>query len=74
MLSLESPGEGQEKQGRRGVRDYVVLVQFNKEGPRKVEIKTRKEVMKDLKKEVQATGTAYSHHLQHLQTKKSEKL
>lgn len=74
VLSLENPGEGLEKKGRRGVRDYVVQVHFSKEGPRNVEIKTRKEVMKDLRDDVKELGTAYSHHLQHLQTKKVEKL
>jgi hypothetical protein len=73
VLSLEHPGMGLEKQGRRGIKDYVVMVKFSKEGPRDVQIKTRKEIFKDLRDDIHDTGTAYSHHLQHLQTK-GEKL
>ncbi|KAF2434666.1 hypothetical protein EJ08DRAFT_693171 [Tothia fuscella] len=44
ILSLEDPGLDLKKHGRRGVSDYVVMVAFSKEGPRQVEIRTRKEV------------------------------
>jgi 8-oxo-dGTP pyrophosphatase MutT (NUDIX family) len=74
VLSLDTPGERLEKRGRRGTREYVVIVEFSKAGPRKLQLKTRKEVTEDLKNEVQAAGTAYSHHLQHIQTKKTENL
>jgi len=70
VLSLEHPGMGLEEQGRKGIKDYVVMVKFSKEGPRNVEIKTKKEILRDLKEDVGKMGTAYSHHLQHLQTKK----
>ncbi|QDS70290.1 hypothetical protein FKW77_007999 [Venturia effusa] len=72
VLSLEHPGLDLEQHGRKGVKDFVVLVKFSKEGPRDVEIKTRKEIMRDLREDVKKTGTAYSHHLQHLQTKKEK--
>jgi hypothetical protein len=72
VLSLEHPGLNLEKHGRKGVKDFVVLVKFSKEGPRDVEIKTRKEIMQDVRDDVKKTGTAYSHHLQHLQTKKEK--
>lgn len=72
VLSLEHPGLDLEKHGRKGVKDFVVLVKFSKEGPREVEIKTRKEIMQDVREDVKKTGTAYSHHLQHLQTKKEK--
>jgi hypothetical protein len=72
VLSLEHPGLDLEKHGRKGVKDFVVLVKFSKEGPREVEIKTRKEIMQDIRDDVKKTGTAYSHHLQHLQTKKEK--
>jgi 8-oxo-dGTP pyrophosphatase MutT (NUDIX family) len=72
IMSLETPGEGLEKQGRRGTREYCVVVEFSKGGPRKLQLKTRKEVMQDLKDDVKGTGTAYSHHLQNIQTKNTK--
>ncbi|TID19503.1 hypothetical protein E2P81_ATG06671 [Venturia nashicola] len=72
VLSLEHPGLDLEKHGRIGVKDFVVLVKFSKEGPRDLEIKTRKEIMQDVREDVKKTGTAYSHHLQHLQTKREK--
>lgn len=74
VMALDKPGEGLEHKGRRGTTEYVIIVEFSKGGPRKLQLKTRKEVMQDLKDNVKETGAAYSHHLQHLQTKKTEKL
>jgi hypothetical protein len=72
VMSLESPGEGLEKKGRSGTREYVIVTEFSKGGPRRLQLKTRKEVMADLKEDVKEKGTAYSHHLQGIQTKKTK--
>jgi len=45
ILSLEKPGLDLEKLGRRGIKDYVVMVAFSKEGPREVEVRLRKDVL-----------------------------
>jgi 8-oxo-dGTP pyrophosphatase MutT (NUDIX family) len=74
VMALDKPGEGLEKQGRSGTREFVIMVEFSKGGPRKLQLKTRKQVMQDLRNDVKETGTAYSHHLQHIQTKKTENL
>ncbi|KIW00784.1 hypothetical protein, variant [Verruconis gallopava] len=75
VMALDNPGEGLEKKGRRGTKEYVIITEFSKGGPRRLQLKTRKEVMQDLKDDVKNSGTAYSHHLQHIQTKNTrEKL
>jgi hypothetical protein len=45
ILSLEKPGLDLGKLGRKGIKEYVVLVQFSKEGPRKCEVRLREEVL-----------------------------
>jgi hypothetical protein len=45
VLSLEKPGLDLAKLGRKGIKEYVVLVQFSKEGPRKCEVRLREEVL-----------------------------
>ncbi|GME22611.1 hypothetical protein GTA08_BOTSDO11716 [Neofusicoccum parvum] len=45
VLGLDKPGPELEGSGREGVRDYVVLVDFRKEGPRRVEVRLRDEVL-----------------------------
>ncbi|EKG13081.1 hypothetical protein MPH_09757 [Macrophomina phaseolina MS6] len=45
MLGLDKPGPELERSGREGIRDYVVLVDFRKEGPRNVEVRLRSEVL-----------------------------
>ena len=43
-LSLESPGPELDGSDRKGDSHYVVAVQYKKEGPRHIDIKTRSEV------------------------------
>lgn len=46
-LGLDKPGPELEGSGRRGDDERVVLVQFRKEGPRKVEVAWKKDVFKE---------------------------
>ncbi|KAL1635454.1 hypothetical protein SLS58_010263 [Diplodia intermedia] len=53
VLALDKPGPELEGSGRReGVRDYVVLVDFRKEGPRRVEVGLRDEVLAEERRAV----------------------
>ncbi|KAI5200654.1 hypothetical protein AUEXF2481DRAFT_3005 [Aureobasidium subglaciale EXF-2481] len=45
VLGLDKPGAEAEAEGRTGDQDRVVLVEFKKEGPRRVEVGWRKEVL-----------------------------
>lgn len=45
MLGLDKPGPELEGSEREGIKDYVVLVDFRKEGPRNVEVGLRNEVL-----------------------------
>ncbi|KAF1955091.1 hypothetical protein CC80DRAFT_549807 [Byssothecium circinans] len=47
VLALDWPGEEVEEQGlgRRGLREWVVLARFMREGPRDVEVRRRDEVL-----------------------------
>ena len=47
VLALDKPGPELKGSGLKGDSDYVVLVKFNKEGPRQLEIGLRKDVLKD---------------------------
>lgn len=46
VLGLDKPGPELERSGRRGDPERVVLVEFRKEGPRKVEVAWKKDVFK----------------------------
>ncbi|OIW23928.1 hypothetical protein CONLIGDRAFT_686144 [Coniochaeta ligniaria NRRL 30616] len=45
VLGLDKPGPELANSGRGGDPDRVVLVEFKKEGPRRVEVRTREEVL-----------------------------
>ncbi|THX81885.1 hypothetical protein D6C98_10184 [Aureobasidium pullulans] len=45
VLGLDKPGAEAEAEGRKGDMERVVLVDFKKEGPRRVEVGLRKEVL-----------------------------
>lgn len=45
VLGLDKPGAEAEAEGRKGDMERVVLVEFKKEGPRRVEVGLRKEVL-----------------------------
>jgi len=47
VLALDKPGPELKGSGLKGDDEYVVLVKFNKEGPRDVEVGLRKEVLKE---------------------------
>jgi len=47
VLALDKPGPELEGTDRRGDSEFVVLVNFKKEGPRDVEVRLRKEVFED---------------------------
>lgn len=58
VLALDKPGPELAGKGREGVSDYVVLVDFTKEGPRRVEVGLKSEVLAEEreKKGVVAAG------------------
>jgi len=47
VLALDKPGPELKGSGLKGDSEYVVLVRFNKEGPREVEVGLRKEVLRN---------------------------
>lgn len=47
VLALDKPGPELKGSGLKGDTEYVVLVKFNKEGPREVEVGLRKEILKE---------------------------
>lgn len=47
VLALDKPGPELKGSGLAGDSEYVVLVKFNKEGPRQVDVALRKDVLKD---------------------------
>jgi len=47
VLGLDKPGPELENSGRGGDKDRVVLVGFSKDGPRNVEVRSRKEVLEE---------------------------
>lgn len=51
VLGLDKPGHELEGSSRRGDSDYVVLVDFKKEGPRRVEVRRRKDVLTEERRE-----------------------
>jgi hypothetical protein len=50
VLGLDKPGPELKESGRAGDKDRVVLVKFEKEGPRDVEVRWRKEVLDEERK------------------------
>ena len=46
-MALDKPGPELKGSGLKGDEEYVVLVKFNKEGPRDVEVGLRREVLKE---------------------------
>lgn len=54
VLGLDKPGPELANSGRGGDPDRVVLVDFKKEGPRRVEVRTREEVLRQ-KREAEKT-------------------
>lgn len=50
VLALDGPGPELEGR-RRGERERVVLVEFKKEGPRRVEVRWRKDVLVEEREE-----------------------
>ncbi|OMP86525.1 putative nudix hydrolase 7 [Diplodia seriata] len=56
VLALDKPGPELEGSGREGVRDHVVLVDFRKEGPRRVEVGLRDEVLAEERRAVGEQG------------------
>ena len=44
VLALDKPGQELEGTGRRGEDERVVLVQFGKDGPRRVEVAWKKDI------------------------------
>lgn len=51
VLGLDKPGPELKESGRRGDEKRVVLVKFSKEGPRNVEVRERREVLEEEKRE-----------------------
>jgi 8-oxo-dGTP pyrophosphatase MutT (NUDIX family) len=47
VLALDKPGPELKGSGLQGDSEYVVLVKFNKEGPRQVDVALRKDVLND---------------------------
>jgi len=47
VLALDKPGPELKGSGLKGDSEYVVLVKFQKEGPRQLEVALRKDVLKD---------------------------
>ena len=47
VLSLDKPGPELRGSGLKGEEEYVVLVKFNKEGPRNVEVGLKRDVLKE---------------------------
>lgn len=45
VLGLDRPGPEVQGQGRAGEKEHVVLVEFKKEGPRRVEVGLKKDVL-----------------------------
>ncbi|KAF2138266.1 uncharacterized protein K452DRAFT_290857 [Aplosporella prunicola CBS 121167] len=50
VLGLDKPGPELEGSGKRDVDDYVILVDFKKEGPRRVEVGLKKDVLEQERK------------------------
>lgn len=51
VLGLDKPGPELNGSSRRGDSEYVVLVEFKKEGPRRVEVRKRKDVLTEERQE-----------------------
>jgi hypothetical protein len=49
VLALDKPGPELKESGRSGDGDRVVLVKFTKEGPKDVEVRSRKDVLEEEK-------------------------
>ncbi len=47
VLALDKPGPELEGSGRRGDADRVVLVRFNKEGPRELDVAWKKDIIRE---------------------------
>lgn len=47
VLTLDSAGPDMQGSGKRGDMDRVILVTFNKEGPRNVDVRWKKDVLRD---------------------------
>lgn len=56
VLALDKPGPELKDTDLRGDDQRVVLVKFQKEGPRRVEVRWRKDVMEEERKEREARG------------------
>ena len=51
VLGLDKPGRELEDSGLKGDVERVILVKFQKEGPRQVNVRSRREVLEELRKE-----------------------
>jgi hypothetical protein len=58
VLALDKPGPELEGTGLRGDDQRVVLVKFKKEGPRDVEVRWRRDVLEEERREREASGQA----------------
>ncbi|EEY23840.1 conserved hypothetical protein [Verticillium alfalfae VaMs.102] len=63
VLGLDKPGPELKDSGRGGDWERVVLVKFSKEGPRKVEIRDREEILAEEREEKSGEGSGARHKL-----------
>ncbi|KAF3359102.1 hypothetical protein VdG1_02664 [Verticillium dahliae VDG1] len=63
VLGLDKPGLELKDSGRGGDWERVVLVKFSKEGPRKVEIRDREEILAEEREEKSEEGSGARHKL-----------
>jgi hypothetical protein len=56
VLGLDRPGPELARSGRGGDPDRVVLVDFRKEGPRRVEVRSRETVLAQRREAEEAEG------------------
>ncbi|OLN85415.1 Nucleoside diphosphate-linked moiety X motif 19 [Colletotrichum chlorophyti] len=63
VLGIDKPGPELRDSGRGGDWERVVLVKFTREGPRKVEVRGREEVLKEEKKAKRAKREDETHKL-----------
>ncbi|KAM0329510.1 hypothetical protein ACHAQA_004819 [Verticillium albo-atrum] len=63
VLGLDKPGPELRDSGRGGDWEKVVLVKFSKEGPRKVEVRDREEILAEEREEKTGEGSGARHKL-----------
>ncbi|KAM0278490.1 hypothetical protein ACHAQH_005157 [Verticillium albo-atrum] len=63
VLGLDKPGPELKDSGRGGDWERVVLVKFSKEGPRKVEVRDREQVLAEEREEKAGEGSGTRHKL-----------